>query len=390
MIISMSDALPYGSFSLAGDEPGRRVGVAVGDAVLDLTAAAERRLPEHAGLLRAGTLDALLAAGPSAWTAVREAVSRWVTAGDVDLRPVADVRLHLPFRVADYVDFFASEHHARNVAAISWPDAEPLPANWKHLPAGYHSRAGTVVVSGTPVTRPCGQRRRSTGEVVFGPSARLDLEAELGYVVGAPSGLGRPVPLTAFPDHVFGVCLLNDWSARDLQAWESTPLGPFLAKSFATSISPWVVPLAALEAARVAPPTRDVPLLPYLDDTGAPPWGLDVELELRLNGHLLSRPQAGALYWTGAQQLAHLTSAGACVGTGDLYGSGTASGPQPDQRGCLLELAWGGRRPVQLPDGTQRAWLEDGDEVSIRGTAPAPDGGRLSLGEVVTRIAPAP
>ncbi len=386
----MSEALPYGSFTTAGEPGRRRAGVAVGDAVLDLTAVTRARLPEHAALFEDGTLDRLLAAGPPVWAAVRAAVVEVVEAGAADLLPVADVRLRLPYRVADYVDFFASEHHARNVAAISWPDREPLPANWKHLPAGYHSRAGTVVVSGTPVVRPAGQRRRSNGEVVFGPSARLDFEAEIGYVVGAPSAMGRPVPLTAFPEHVFGICLLNDWSARDLQAWESTPLGPFLSKSFATSVSPWVVPLAALEHARVAPPVRDVPLLPHLDDSAAPPWALDLALEVRLNGHLLSRPQGATLYWTGAQQLAHLTSAGACVGTGDLYGSGTASGPQPDQRGCLLELGRGGREPVQLPDGTRRSWLEDGDVLSVSGTAPGPDGTRLALGEVSARIDPAP
>lgn len=383
----MTSALPYGSFTTAEEPSTRRVGVAVGDGVLDLTAAARRRLPAHAQLFAGGTLDPLLAAGPDVWAEVRAGVAAEVAAGP-DLLPFSDVRLHLPFRVADYVDFFASEHHARNVAEIARGDRD-LPPNWKHLPAGYHSRAGTVGVSGTPVVRPRGQRRRSSGEVVFGPSARLDLEAEIGYVVGAASRRGAPVPLRAFPEHVFGVVLLNDWSARDLQTWESSPLGPFLGKSFATSISPWVVPLAALGSARVAPPPRDVPLLAYLDDAGAPPWGLDVTLEVRLNGHVLSRPRAAELYWTGAQQLAHLTSAGACVGTGDLYGSGTASGPQPDQLGSLLELAWGGRRPVVLPDGSERRWLEDGDEVVVAGSAPGPDGSRLDLGEVSALILPA-
>ncbi len=385
----MTGALSYGSFRRTGPDPARRVGVRTDDGVLDLTGAAARLLPEQAPLFESGTLDRLLAAGPPVWEQVRAAVAAAVDAGDADLLREEDLRLGLPFRVTDYADFFASEHHATRVGQIARPGTDdPLPPSWRHQPLGYHSRTSTVLVSGEPVVRPSGQRRRSTGEVVLGPSARLDFEAELGFVVGVPSPRGRPVPLAAFADHVFGVVLLNDWSARDLQAWESVPLGPFLAKSFATSISPWVVPLAALEHARVPAPPRDVALLPYLDDAAAPPWGLDIALEVRLNGHLVSRPRPGTLYWTGAQQLAHLTVNGAAVGTGELYGSGTASGPGDDERGCLLELTRGGREPLRLPDGSQRAWLEDGDELVVAGTAPGPDGARLDLGEVRARIEP--
>jgi len=386
-------ALPYGSVSTAGGP--RRVGVAVGDRVLDLTAAAQQLLPERAALFAAGTLDGLLAAGPGVWREVRSAVTGWLQddgARDV-LAPLLhrapDVAMHLPFTVADYVDFYASEHHATNVGRMFRPDSEALTPNWKHLPLGYHGRAGTVVVSGTPVARPSGQRRTPEGEVVFGPSVRLDLEAELGFVVGVPSSLGTPVPLAAFEDHVFGVCLVDDWSARDLQAWEYVPLGPFLGKSFATSVGPWVVPLAALSAARVPPPARDPRPLPYLDDTGQDPWGLDVSLEVRLNGQLLSRPPFRTMYWTAAQQLAHLTVNGASIRTGDLFASGTISGPERDQCGSLLELSWGGQEPVRLPDGSTRTFLEDGDEVVITATAPGPGGTTISLGEVRGRISPA-
>ena len=381
------DTLPYGSFRLR-DDPRPRVGVAIGDAVLDLGAAATDLLPSHGGLFERGDLEGLLGAGPVAWAQVRAALRGWLGAVDLDeaveraLHPVADVTMLLPFPVADYVDFYSSEAHATNVGRIFRPDSPPLPPNWKHLPIGYHGRAGTVVPSGTPIRRPYGQRRTVQGDVVFGASTRLDVEAELGFVVGTPSTLGKPVLMESFADHVFGVCLVNDWSARDIQAWESIPLGPFLGKSFATSISSWVVPLAALDAARVEPPVRDPRPLPYLDDTGLEPWGLDLAFELRVNGDVLSRPPFATTYWTGAQQLAHLTVNGASLRTGDLYASGTVSGPEKGQRGCLLELTWGGAEPFGLSDGTSRTFLEDGDEVVITATAPGPGGTRLGLGEV--------
>ena len=386
--------LPYGSVSRPGSaQP--RVGVAVGDKVLDLTSASASLAPDLAHLFTAGTLDELLAAGAPTWAAVRSTILRWFADAAVRaevesaLLPASAVAMRMPFSVADYVDFYASEHHATNVGRLFRPDGDPLPANWKHLPLGYHGRAGTVVVSGTPVVRPCGQRRTPEGDVTFGPSTRLDIEAELGFVVGTASALGVPVAQRDFAQHVFGVCVVNDWSARDLQAWEYVPLGPFLGKSFATSISPWIVPLAALEHARVAPPPRDVPLLPYLDDAGQEPWGLDVRLEVRLNGHLVATPPCAGVYWTAAQQLAHLTVNGASLRTGDLFASGTVSGPGRDQRGSLLELSWGGQEPVTLPDGSTRSFLEDGDEVVISATAPGPAGTVLSLGEVRGTVTPA-
>lgn len=399
--------LPYGVFT-APDAPGdHRIGIAVGDLVLDAAAAARATGagPEVAGPLAAPSLNALLAAGRPVWTAVRAEVTRWLTddalrtAVGPCLLPRADVTLHLPFEVGDYVDFYSSEHHATNLGRLFRPGSPPLTPNWKHLPIGYHGRSGTVVVSGTPVVRPCGQRKAPGDEVPgFGPSRRLDIEAEVGFVVGAPSTPGTPVPLSGFADHVFGVCLVNDWSARDIQAWEYVPLGPFLGKSFATSLSPWVVPLAALEHARTAPPARDVPLLPYLDDSagagegtvGDPgPWGLDLALEVRLNGTPISRPPFAQTYWTPAQQLAHMTVNGAHVRPGDLYASGTVSGPTEGTEGSLIELTLGGKRPLTLDDGSTRTFLRDGDEVVITATAPGPDGTRIGFGEVAGRITPA-
>ena len=383
------DNLPYGVFSDASGR--RRTGVAVGDDVLDLAAVTGDDV--HA----TGTLNAFLARGPQAWADLRAQLTGWLTDEahrsrvGPHLLPRDEVTLHLPVEVADYVDFYSSQHHAENLGRMFRPDSAPLTPNWKHLPIGYHGRAGTVAVSGTPVVRPSGQRRAPADDApTFGPSQRLDIEAEVGFVVGTGSALGTSVPLGDLDRHVFGVCLVNDWSARDLQSWEYVPLGPFLGKSFLTSVSPWVVPLAALEAARVAPPARDVPLLPYLDDTGAEPWGLDIAIEVRLNGQLVSCPPFDLMYWTPAQQLAHMTVNGASLRTGDLFASGTVSGPATDQRGSFIELSWGGREPLPLPDGSTRTFLEDGDVVTLTATAPGTAGGRISLGEVTGRVEPAP
>ena len=379
------DNLPLGVFRTASTR--FRHGVRIGDLVLDLAGMTE--LPVH----ETQVLNPFLVAGPGAWRSLREQVTEWLTderyraRAERHLVPLADVEVRLPIDVADYVDFYSSRHHAENVGRIFRPGGEALTPNWRHLPIGYHGRAGTVHVSGTPVVRPCGQRLEG-GVPTFGPTQRLDLEAEVGFVVGAPSEPGTRVPVDALADHVVGVCVVNDWSARDLQAWEYVPLGPFLGKSFLTSVSPWVVPLAALEHARVPAPERDVPLLPYLDHAGAP-WGLDLSLEVRINGSPVSRPQFRDMHWTPAQQLAHLTSNGASLRTGDLYASGTVSGPSRDQRGCLLELTWGGTEPLDLGNGTTRTWLEDGDEVTITASAPGADGGRISLGEVTGRVLPA-
>jgi fumarylacetoacetase len=386
--------LPYGSFTTRDRPTEPRVGVAVGDRVLDLSAATYRLLTGRAHLFSAGRLDAFLDAGDQAWAQIRSAITRWLSSdhyrGALEdlLVPAADVTMHLPFAVADYVDFYASEHHASNVGRIFRPGGEPLSANWRHQPIGYHGRSGTVILSGTPVRRPYGQfRPDGAAGPGFGPSARLDFEAELGFVVGVETVLGEPVTVGRFAEHVFGVCLVNDWSARDIQFWESAPLGPFLGKSFGTTVSPWVVPLAALEQARVRPPSRDTDLLPYLSESAD--WGLDIDFQISLNGHVISRPPYATMHWSPAQMLAHLTVNGAAVRTGDLYASGTVSGPRPDQRGCLLELTWAGTQPLALPDGTTRTWLEDRDELVISATAAGPDGTRVGLGEARGVIMPA-
>jgi fumarylacetoacetase len=290
------------------------------------------------------------------------------------LRPADSVELRLPFTVGDYVDFYASEHHARNLGRLLRPGQESLLPNWKHLPVGYHGRSGTVVVSGTDIIRPCGQRDGLDGPE-FGATTRLDIEAEVGFVIGATSALGHPVPIDDFDRHVFGVCLVNDWSARDIQAWEYQPLGPFLGKSFATSVSPWVVPLDALSAARMPVASASTPLLPYLRESQ--PWGLDLTLEVQVNGEVVSWPPYAAMHWSPAQMLAHLTVNGASVRTGDLYASGTVSGAERSQWGSLIELS----------DNT--TFLSDGDEVVISATAPGVAGSRIGLGAVRGRIKPA-
>jgi fumarylacetoacetase len=372
------DNLPYGVFSTAGGSA--RVGVRLGDTVVDLSALLGDPV------FAAPSLNAFMAQGRARWMQVRERISALlsenVPAGA--LHAVDEVRMHLPVEVADYVDFYASEHHAANLGRLFRPGTEPLMPNWKHLPVGYHGRAGTVVVSGTDIVRPCGQRKAPDEPApTYGPSLRLDIEAELGFLVGAGSPLGGRIGVDEFAEHVFGAVLVNDWSARDLQAWEYVPLGPHLGKSFATSISPWVVPLAALEAARIPLPGQDPQPLPYL--RGRQHWGLDVELVVEWNGEEVSRPPYREMYWSPAQMLAHMTVNGASARTGDLFASGTISGPHKRQRGAFIELTWGGREPVTVK-GEERTFLEDGDEVTISATARGAGDGRIGFGEVTGRI----
>lgn len=379
------DNLPFGVFDAGG---GRHLGVALHDEVVDVGALAAAHRSALVDLLDAASLDPLLAAPRELWREIRTQLREWlddpgwrsVRADRPLVHPRRAVRMHLPFTVGDYVDFYASEHHAANVGRILRPGTEPLTPNWKHLPIGYHGRAGSVLVSGTPVRRPSGQRKAEDGPPTFGPSERLDFEAEVGFVVGTRSEVGHPIPVERAADHIFGVVLVNDWSARDLQAWEYVPLGPFLGKSFATSISAWVVLWEALADARIAPPPRDVEPLPYLVDPDDA--GLDLRLAVTLNGQVISRPPYRTTYWTPAQQLAHLTSNGAPTRPGDLFASGTVSGPERGEFGSLLELAWGGRDPITLPDGTSRSFLADGDELTITAQAPGPGGSTIALGPV--------
>ena len=377
------DNLPYGVFSDGGGPA--RVGVRVGDSVIDLAAALGDEVFD------APSLNPFMATGPGSWARARARITELV-AGDAvpdgAVRPLGDVELTLPFEVADYVDFYTSEAHASNLGRLFRPDnPEPLLPNWKHLPVGYHGRAGTVVVSGTDIVRPTGQRKGPGDPApVFGPSVRLDIEAELGFAVGVGSPLGAPVSTADFADRVFGVVLVNDWSARDLQAWEYVPLGPHLGKSFATSVSAWVTPLAALAAARVPLPGQDPPVLPYLREDED--WGLDIDLAVEWNGEVVSRPPYASMYWSPAQMLAHMTVNGASTRTGDLFASGTISGPRKDQRGAFIELTWGGAEPI-IVTGEARAFLVDGDTVTISATAPGTAGGRIALGEVTGVIRPA-
>lgn len=379
--------LPYGSFSIGAGQA--RLGVRIGEQVLDVEQAAGICHVDARPYV-GGNLSRLLAEGPDTWASTRT----WLTeliADDSKAEALApfvhdldEVTLHLPFAVADYVDFYASEHHASNVGRIFRPDGEPLTPNWKHLPIGYHGRSSTVVVSGTDVRRPQGQRKApSDAAPSFGPSIKLDIEAELGFVVGGATRLGESLSVAEAADHLFGVVLLNDWSARDLQAWEYVPLGPFLGKSFATTVSAWVTPMVALAHARVDLPTQDPEPLPYLQ--GEQAKGLDIDYEVEWNGTIVSRPPYRTMYWAPEQMLAHMTINGARVSPGDLFGSGTVSGPEKDTRGSFLELSWNGTEPLTLDDGSTRSFLEDGDTVVLRATAEGV-GGPISLGECSGRI----
>ncbi|MFZ1372391.1 MAG: fumarylacetoacetase [Nostocoides sp.] len=385
------DNLPYGVADLDG---GPRVVVRIADHALDISGLAEKAGMESGRVWATANLNGFLDQGPEAWASARtwlQETLRGTERSDCvaeNLHPLAELTMRLPIEVADYVDFYASEHHATNVGRMFRPDQAPLTPNWKHLPIGYHGRSGTIVLSGTEIVRPQGQRKAPTDpEPVFGPSTRLDIEAELGFVVGGRSALGEPVALADAWDHLFGVVLLNDWSARDIQAWEYVPLGPFLGKSFATSIGAWVVPMAALTQARTPLPGQDPQPLPYL--TGSTAYGLDIDLEVDWNGSVVSRPHYRDMYWSPAQMLTHMTVNGASLRTGDLFGSGTISGPEKQTRGCFLELTWSGQEPLTLQDGSTRTFLEDGDTIILRASAPGPAGTVIGLGECVGTIAAA-
>lgn len=401
--------LPYGVVRRAGEAPW--VAVRIGDRALDLAALVDSGLLAVPGLsarvLRAPALNGFLELGRSVWSATRARLvelldARCVAAGDVGraLVPVASVEAMLPVAVGDYVDFYSSLEHATNLGRIMRPGGEPLLPNWRHLPVAYHGRAGSIVVSGTPIQRPRGQRPPVAPSELpsFGPERQLDFELELGFVTGggppsgdvASNGPGAPIPAGAAGEHIFGVLLVNDWSAREIQRWEAQPLGPFLGKSFATSIAAWITPLEALAAHRVHGAPQDPPPLPYLCSDEQ--WAFDVELEVALvpagSGAevTLTRTNARELYWTAAQQLAHATSGGAVARAGDLFASGTISGSEPGSYGSLIELSWGGSRAIEL-GGVTRTFLEDGDTVVMRGVAAGGEGTgrprpRLELGEV--------
>jgi fumarylacetoacetase len=401
--------LPFGVFGRVGREP--RIGVAIGDRILDCHALAASGMLDDVcerKLLQATRLNPLLGAGRPVWKSLRERLSSLLrSGGDPRLRDagaehfLVDGRaaeMHVPMEIGDYVDFYSSIEHATNLGRLFRPNAEALLPNWRWLPVGYHGRSGTIVIDGTPLRRPCGQRKSPDAAAPeFGPSRRLDIELEMGFVAGPGNRLGAPIPVNRASDHIFGLLLVNDWSARDIQAWEYQPLGPFLGKSFATTISPWIVSLEALEPFRVEGPRQTPAPLEYLrvSDARAYDVALAVDLQtsqMREQGiapQTISRTGFAGMYWNVAQQLAHATANGALLRPGDLFASGTISGAAPGTEGSLIELTWNGERPLELPDGEKRSFLEDGDEVTLRGWCEKAGARRIGFGVARGVIEPA-
>lgn len=391
--------LPYGVFSTADSEP--RCGVAIGDMILDMQAA------EEAGLIEVGDepvfdvpfWNELMELGSDAWAALRARLEQLLGEGSTEQDAVtpllvaqADADLHMPFLVSEYTDFYAGRQHAANMGAIlrGSPD---LPANWLHIPIGYNGRASSVVISGTPIHRPNGQRKAPDAEMPsFGPSMRLDIELEMGAIVGKPSEFGQPITVDEADDMIFGYVLLNDWSARDIQGWEYQPLGPFQGKAFGTSISPWIVTAAALEEFRAPTPEREKELLPYLD--GSKDGLYDIELQVLMQpegadkASVVGETNYTRMYYSAAEQLCHHAIGGCAMNVGDLLGSGTISGPTKTEYGSLMEMSWAGREPFTLDTGETRTFIEDGDTLTLRGTAKG-DGFQIGFGDCVGQILPA-
>lgn len=399
--------LPCGVFSVGGEDDAR-CGVAIGDQVLDLALLEERGLVDIASetVFDLPYWNAFMEEGPEAWAALRARLTDLLAAdGSPDLRqdqalvrealvPMAGVTLHMPFIVAEYTDFYAGRHHAFNVGTMFRGPENALPPNWLHIPIGYNGRASSVVVSGTPIRRPLGQLRPPGSEApVFGPSRRLDFELEMGAVVGGGTEMGTPLTVSEAEAMIFGYVLLNDWSSRDIQAWEYQPLGPFQGKAFGTTISPWIVTRAALEDFRCEGPTRDVPLLPYLQERRPGLYDITLEASLQPEGAArattITRTNYREMYYSAAQQLAHHASSGCPMTPGDLLGSGTISGAERESRGSLLELSWGGKEPLALDTGETRTFLEDGDSLTLTGWAQGEDF-RIGFGTCEGRILPAP
>lgn len=390
--------LPCGVFSTGDEQP--RCGVAIGDFILDISALEAEGLLKLADgpLFDVPFWNELMEAGSGVWADFRAQVTAMLAAGaskrwivEDHLVPLADATLHMPFLISEYTDFYAGRHHATNVGTMFRGAENALPPNWLHIPIGYNGRASSVVVSGTDVRRPWGQLKSPDMEApIFAPSRRFDIELEMGAVVGQASEHGYPVTVAEADAMIFGYVLLNDWSARDIQAWEYQPLGPFQAKATATSISPWIVMKAALEPFRTATPAREVPLLPHLQEPG--PMLYDIALEVGLtpnNGTetVISRTNYSEMYYSAAQQLAHHTTSGCAMNVGDLLGSGTISGPTKESRGSLLELSWGGKEPFAIAGGT-RSFIEDNDTLTLRGAAVG-DGYRIGFGSCTGKVIPA-
>ncbi|KAF0174772.1 MAG: fumarylacetoacetase [Rhodobacteraceae bacterium] len=390
--------LPCGVFSTGDEQP--RCGVAIGNFILDISALEAEGLLKLADepLFDVPFWNELMEAGPEVWADLRAQVTAMLAAGaskrwiiEDHLVPLADATLHMPFLISEYTDFYAGRHHATNVGTMFRGAENALPPNWLHIPIGYNGRASSVVVSGTEVRRPWGQLKSPDMETpIFAPSQRFDIELEMGAIVGQPSELGYPVSVAEADAMIFGYVLLNDWSARDIQAWEYQPLGPFQAKATATSISPWIVMKAALEPFRAATPAREVPLLPHLQEPGPMLYNIALEVGLTPEGGtetVISRTNYAEMYYSAAQQLAHHTTSGCAMNVGDLLGSGTISGPTKESRGSLLELSWGGKEPFAIAGGT-RSFIEDNDTLTLRGAALG-DGYRIGFGTCTGKVIPA-
>ena len=390
--------LPCGVFSTGEEEP--RCGVAIGDFILDISALEAEGLLTLAEypLFDVPFWNELMEAGPTIWADFRAQVTamlvqgaskRWIV--EDHLVPMADATLHLPFMVSEYTDFYAGRHHATNVGTMFRGAENALPPNWLHIPIGYNGRASSVVVSGTEVRRPWGQLKGPDFPApIFAPSRRFDIELEMGAVVGQPSEHGYPVTVAEADAMIFGYVILNDWSARDIQAWEYQPLGPFQAKATATTISPWIVMKAALEPFRTATPPREVPLLPYLQEPGPMLYNIALEVAITPEGGVetvISRTNYAEMYYSAPQQLAHHTTSGCAMNVGDLLGSGTISGAAKDARGSLLELSWGGKEPFAISGGS-RSFIEDNDTLTLRGAAMG-DGYRIGFGACTGKVIPA-
>ena len=406
--------LPFASFQRTGSHEDWRGGVAIGDQVIDLAAVAAAGIfhglaAQAVEAAAQPTLNALMALGQPAWSALRLALSRALREGAAEhaalqacLVPQSAVTYGLPARIGDYTDFYTSIHHATNIGRLFRPD-NPLMPNYRWVPIGYHGRASSIGLSGQQFPRPCGQLKSAEAEVpVLGPSQRVDIELELGVFIGSGNALGQPIAITSAEDHVFGICLLNDWSARDIQTWEYQPLGPFLAKNFASTISPWIVTLEALAPYRTAlqRPEGDPQPLPYLDSPANRQHGaLDIQLSVGLQTArmrdqqhadvTISRTSYRHAYWTVAQMVAHHTVNGCNLQPGDLLGTGTLSGPTLDQAGALIELTQGGKQPLTLPNGEQRTFLQDGDSVVLRGWCEQPGWARIGFGSCWGTVLPA-
>lgn len=389
--------LPYGVFSTEGGEP--RCGVAIGDMILDVTAAEAEGLIalSDAPLFDVPFWNELMEEGPAVWAALREQLTMLLAEGaearhkvEPLLVPQADAQMHMPFAVSEFTDFYAGKHHAMNVGTMFRGPENALPPNWLHIPIGYNGRASSVVVSGTDVRRPWGQLKGpNDNKPRWAPCARFDIELEMGAIVGTPSD--GPITVQEADNHIFGYVLLNDWSARDIQAWEYQPLGPFQAKATATSISPWIVTKAALEPFRCDTPEREVELLDHLKDRGPMLYDIDLSVTMAPEGKeasTIARTNYKEMYYSSAQQLAHHATAGSPMNVGDLLGSGTISGPEKHERGSLLELSWGGKEPITLETGETRSFIEDGDTLTLKGAAKG-DGYTIGFGDCVGKVLPA-